>query len=274
MSTTNNFDRIARAWLADGPTELNDRVLDAALDEVHLTHQRRRLPVPWRFTLMPLSVRLVGAALIGVVALGAIYLNLPSGDEVGMPSSTPQLSPTTVPVTPQPTLDLSDTAAWTIYESSQYGYQIAYPPTWHVDAVATRDWVLATDRLASPADGMGGSADKLIGPYSGPEGGDSIAVTGFAVEVPAGTSEDDWLASYYADKAFCPTLPTFLPITVDGHPGQLDPCYDTQAIVFIGSRAYVFAIHRPASRAIFNAFLSTVRFPSDGPGSSALPAAS
>jgi len=70
MTTDRDFGRIAEAWLVEGPTQLADRVLAAALDEVHLTHQRRRPPVPWRFTLMPLSVRLVGAALIGVVILG------------------------------------------------------------------------------------------------------------------------------------------------------------------------------------------------------------
>ncbi|MEA2673857.1 MAG: hypothetical protein QOI92_1049 [Chloroflexota bacterium] len=31
MTTNSDFDRHASAWLADGPTELSDRVLDAAL---------------------------------------------------------------------------------------------------------------------------------------------------------------------------------------------------------------------------------------------------
>jgi hypothetical protein len=39
--TGHEFDRIAERWLRDGPTEAPDRGLQAALDEVHLTRQRR-----------------------------------------------------------------------------------------------------------------------------------------------------------------------------------------------------------------------------------------
>jgi heat shock protein HslJ len=53
MTDARDFDRLAAAYLADGPTQLADRVLDAALDEVHLTSQRRvTRGVPWRFPIM------------------------------------------------------------------------------------------------------------------------------------------------------------------------------------------------------------------------------
>ncbi len=94
------------------------------------------------------------------------------------------------------------------------------------------------------------------------------AVLGFAADVPAGTSEDAWLASYYAGSAFCPTMPTFVPITVDGHPGRLDPCYDAQAFVFVGNRVYVFVIYQTEMQPLFRAFLSTVRFPASAPSGS------
>ena len=57
-------------------------------------------------------------------------------------------------------------------------------------------------------------------------------------------TEDAWLASYYEGGAFCATMPIFVPITVDGHAGRLDTCFDAQAIVFIGQRVYVFSIWR------------------------------
>ena len=41
MTTDRDFDRIAMAWLADGPDELSDRVLDTVVDQIHLTRQRR-----------------------------------------------------------------------------------------------------------------------------------------------------------------------------------------------------------------------------------------
>ena len=36
-----DFDRTARLWLEDGPTDMPDRALQAALDEIHVTQQRR-----------------------------------------------------------------------------------------------------------------------------------------------------------------------------------------------------------------------------------------
>jgi hypothetical protein len=127
---------------------------------------------------------------------------------------------------------------------------------------ATRDWVLATDRLLPPS--PGGATDVFVG---GPDG-NQTAVIGFAADVPAGTSEDAWLTSYYAGGAFCPTKPTFVPITVDGHAGRLDPCYDAQAFVFVGNRVYVFLVYRTQQQPLFRAFLSTVRFPASGPSGS------
>ncbi len=43
MTTDRDFDRIATAWLADGPEELSDRVLDAVVDQIHTTRQRHAL---------------------------------------------------------------------------------------------------------------------------------------------------------------------------------------------------------------------------------------
>jgi hypothetical protein len=100
-------------------------------------------------------------------------------------------------------------------------------------------------------------------------------VAAFAVDVPAGTSEAEWLTSYYAGSLFCPTAPTFVPITVDGHLGRLDTCYDAQAIVFVGQRVHVFIILRTGDQPLLRAFLSTVTFqasaPSGSPGASVRP---
>ena len=101
--------------------------------------------------------------------------------------------------------------------------------------------------------------------------GNQTAVIGFAADVPAGTSEDAWLTSYYAGAAFCPTMPTFVPITVDGHAGRLDTCFDAQAFVFVGHRVYVFLVYRTEEQPLFRAFLSTVRFPASTPSGSPSP---
>lgn len=91
MNTKPDFDRIAGAWLAEGPTELADRVLDAALREVHQTKQRRGLLAPWRSIDMTPATRLAAAAVLAVVALGgAAYL-------IGRPPSGPAAVPTATP---------------------------------------------------------------------------------------------------------------------------------------------------------------------------------
>src|SRR3954471_17875846 len=76
--SAHDFDRLASAWLEDGPAELQDRVLDAALREVHQTHQRRHV-APRRFPQMSLfstglAGRAIGVAAAVAVALGALSL--------------------------------------------------------------------------------------------------------------------------------------------------------------------------------------------------------
>ena len=70
MTPDRDFERIALAWLADGPEELSDRVMDAVVDEIHLTKQRHGLRLPRRFESMNTPARVAAAAVIGVLALG------------------------------------------------------------------------------------------------------------------------------------------------------------------------------------------------------------
>jgi hypothetical protein len=266
-------------WLEDDPYTAPDQALDIVLAALPSIKQRRAWRVPWRVPAMPNSLKLATAAVAVILAIGgaAWILGRGSGSGVGGPLATPTPAPsaTRLPspspsIAPSPTASPISTSDWLPFTSSQYGYQAHYPPTWQVDVVATRQWDLATDRLAPPVDGMNGSADHFIG-----EGvGGTTAVTGLAADVPAGMSEEAWLAAYYGDAAFCPTVPTFVPITVDGNAGRLDTCYDAQAIVFVGNRVYVFAIHRTDNQPLFSAFLSTVTFPVSPPTGSASPSAS
>jgi hypothetical protein len=97
MSTNADFDRHAAAFLADGPTELADRVLDAALREVHQTRQRRRWAVPWRLFDMRSAPRFAAAGIATVLALGGVAyligLRQPIGPAaVATPTSSPAAS--------------------------------------------------------------------------------------------------------------------------------------------------------------------------------------
>lgn len=96
MTTPLDFDRTARAWLAEGPSELSDSVLDGALREVHRTRQRHPLGVPWGVRPMPLQLRLGAAAIVAVAVVGVVAVTLSGTKSVGpsVPSPTPAVAPT------------------------------------------------------------------------------------------------------------------------------------------------------------------------------------
>src|SRR5580765_8314533 len=95
MTTDHDFDRIAMAWLAEGPDELSDRVLDSVTDQIHVTRQRRALRVPRRFPTMTIPARVAAAAVIGALAVGGAFLVFGTGQPtVGGPSPSPSESPT------------------------------------------------------------------------------------------------------------------------------------------------------------------------------------
>lgn len=98
MRTEQQTTRIVRSWLEEGVTALPDRVLDAVLDQVPATPQRRPWWRAWRSPYMNNPVRLaIAAAAVLVVALVG-YQFLPSntgsgGPPTAAPSPTPAPTP-------------------------------------------------------------------------------------------------------------------------------------------------------------------------------------
>ena len=92
MTDQRELDRILGAFFAEGTDELADRVIDAALDQVGRTSQRRAMRVPRKLLAMPMPARLAAVAVIGVVAVGAaLFLARPARPVVGGPSPAPGL---------------------------------------------------------------------------------------------------------------------------------------------------------------------------------------
>lgn len=235
MTKNSDFDRHASAWLAGGPTELADRVLHAALREVHLTPQRRRWSAPWRTTLM--SLRLGAAALIAIVAVAGILAFSMLGSGVGPPvgpSPSPTAQPTSIAVaTPTPNPNI-DTATWTTYVSNRYGFSIGRPPGWTLTQASNHIWTLAADHdwLSTASEG-----------FTAVDG--SVYATAWSVAVPAGTSADAWILAYCQTGATtpCTGLPAAsIPVTMDGHPGVLIKTVDTEAFTLVGNWMYVVAV--------------------------------
>ncbi len=103
MSTDRDTTRIVRSWLEVGATALPDRVLDAVLDQLPATPQRRSWGPARRFLDMNTSAKLaIAAAAVLVVALASFYLLPRGGGLNGGPG--PGLSPSPTPTsTPSPT---------------------------------------------------------------------------------------------------------------------------------------------------------------------------
>jgi hypothetical protein len=108
MSTDRDVTRIVRSWLEEGATALPDRILDAVLDQVPATPQRRAWWPAWRFGEMNNYAKVaIAAAAVAVVAVVGINL-LPRSGGVGGPGQTPSPSPTrSLTASPSPSLSPS-----------------------------------------------------------------------------------------------------------------------------------------------------------------------
>jgi hypothetical protein len=106
MTDDRSLERAARSWLEAGPTEAPDRAVEAALVRIQTTPQERDLRSPWRLPKMNTPVRVVTAAVIGVLAVGGalFMLGRPGPSAVGgrVPSPTPVLSVAPSQATPAP----------------------------------------------------------------------------------------------------------------------------------------------------------------------------
>ena len=74
MTAQLDIERVLDDFLAEGASDLSDHVLDAALDDVSTTRQRRAWRVPRRYSDMPTPLRLMAAAAILAAALGGAFL--------------------------------------------------------------------------------------------------------------------------------------------------------------------------------------------------------
>jgi hypothetical protein len=118
MTDQRELDRLLVAYFDEGTNELADRVIDAALDQIDHTDQRRAVRVPRRLQTMNMPTRVAAAAVIGVLAVGgAFYLTRPDRPAVGVPSPEPSTSeiasaPANPSGQPQPGCHPASRASW------------------------------------------------------------------------------------------------------------------------------------------------------------------
>lgn len=97
MTGRSDVERLLDTYLAEGPESVADRVIDAALDEIDSTQQRRGPVVPWRTPSMKTPIRLLLVAAALAAAGGGAYLLGGAGDQPA-PTPTTSPSPSVMPV--------------------------------------------------------------------------------------------------------------------------------------------------------------------------------
>jgi sugar lactone lactonase YvrE len=98
MSDEQTFERIAHAWLADGPERAPERAIQHVLLAIETTPQERGLRVPWRTSTMDslLRVAAVAAAVAALIAGPLVFQRMT--DEPGSPALPPTACPSGSPL--------------------------------------------------------------------------------------------------------------------------------------------------------------------------------
>jgi len=167
-----DMDRLLRAYLGDGPSSISDRGLQAALDEVQMTRQRRVIVAGG--LQMRLNWRIAGVAIAAILmlAVSSAWLGRVTGPAAA--PATPHLT-TSTPVSGLPrllepgtystsafgtTLTYTVPAGWTLIadQPERFGLSIAALP-WEFDV--TYDPVASTPN-ASLDPSVGRSARELM----------------------------------------------------------------------------------------------------------------
>ena len=272
MTTDREFDRIAMAWLADGPVELSDRVLDAVVDEIHLTRQRRASRVPWRFPPMTMPARVAAIVAIGALILAGVAVVGGVGRSGPAPSSAPASVGGRRAIAPSPrSSPIALPALDQTFTSPRHGYTVKVPTGWTVTP-ATKPWPQGSHapQWGDPnADEIKGSSLGMRRSVAATHPTDRDA-TGPPMGRPRRTA---WAPGDYCD---CAPIPGSLPTTkVAGYTGIRRPrmafplrmgrscraarSFDDVAVA--GDGAYVFTLDGNVDRAMLDAFLSTVSCP-------------
>ena len=261
MTNERDFDRIARAFMAEGTTQLADRVLERSLADVHHTRQRRALlRAPWRTPVMNIYAKLAAAAVV-VVAVGALGVwfldpgssSAPVGGPPAVsaspaeplePSASPEPSPSSAPLrTPAP---LSGS-----FTSTRHGISLATPAEWTTQP-ATEAW----DGRPFP---NYGDPDVDLIQHPVHQGELWLMVASKPLEA---ADADQWPADQLAALE-CVTVP----LSVDGATGLIGATFDrtdcSAAFVTASGRGYMIRLYDSTGlpgydRAWFDGVLATV----------------
>jgi hypothetical protein len=100
MTQHRDIEHVLDAWLAEGPTQVPDRVFDDAIARMYRQPQPSAWRPRWRTRYMNTSLRLLAAGVAAIAVDGVAVIVLRPSSTVGPPAATPTA---TAPASPSPT---------------------------------------------------------------------------------------------------------------------------------------------------------------------------
>jgi len=211
VSTDRDTTRFVRSWLEEGATELPDRVLDAVLDQLPTTPQRRPSWLVRRFPEMNNTAKLIlGVAAVVVVAFLGIRFLSPGTAGIGGPGATPTPVPT--PAATPATLTDGELEPGTYVLGHDLNATITVPSGWeNLD-----------DRGVTRETAAGSGIAVVFWPFP-PDlqevYTDPCAWSSNIIEPPVGPTVDDLADALASQSMRGDPVPT--DVTVDGYQGKL-----------------------------------------------------
>jgi hypothetical protein len=215
VSSDPETTRIVRSWLDGGVTQLPDRVLDAVLDQVPATAQRRVTWWPARrtpFMSKFVTIGLGAAAVVVAVFIGAQLLGSPGGGTGSEATVTPE------PIaTPEPSVDaglpVGTPLAWLDSSLGDVPITITIPAKgWRGDLPS---FAFAKDDNANPPDGAAMLSYALSGGWLVPA--DPCQWDSTMADTPS-AAVDELVVALSAQALRDASAP--IDISVGGHAGQ------------------------------------------------------
>jgi hypothetical protein len=236
MSSDRDTTRIVRSWLDESVTQLPDRVLDAVLDQVPATPQRRawwparRLPVMNNFA----RIAIAAVAVIAVAVFG--YSLLRGSNSVGPAVATPTPTPIPTPTVSESTLPAS---FFTSTPFAPGGFGMCPPASVSSDCTEDPrdDSMTFTFEAPEGWEGLPGPGGSVSGVSPLPEGYESPAGAAMIIhrgnwlysdpcrpdddlnpDIPVGPTVDDFATALDSHPALEVTTP--VDVTLAGYSGK------------------------------------------------------